>query len=39
VAHHFVLAPSPATTTGSTVTVTGRRSDGHLVSVWNVAVN
>lgn len=39
VAHHFLLAATPATTTGSTVTVTSRRADGHLVSVWNVAVN
>jgi hypothetical protein len=39
VAHHFVLAPSTATTSGSTVTVTGRRTDGHLLSVWNVTAN
>lgn len=39
VAHHFLLAPTPATTTGSTVTVTGQRPDGHPASVWTVAVN
>ncbi len=39
VAHHFLLAPTPAAANGSTVTVTGRRADGHLVSAWNVVVN
>jgi len=39
VAHHFVVIPATGIATGSVLTVTGRRADGSVAGIWQLAVN